>query len=190
MKQYGRRSVLNLNHLHDDFEKVTEYQKKELFSYFQRVLRGDERVVVDFGCGPGRFSLDLAKMTGGRCVGVDIVADLLDMAPESSFVEYKLIGGGVIPMPNDSADVVWTCLVLGGINGKDLIKAVSEIKRILVPGGLLFIVENTSDQPDGDYWNYRSVQQYVELFPFASLTHVHDYDDLGETISVLSGRKI
>lgn len=188
-RQYGRRSVLNLNHALEDFEIVTEYQKREIYPHFQRALRGDEKVVIDFGCGPGRFSPDLAEMAGGRCVGVDIVVNLLDLAPKSSLVEYKVMRNGVIPMPDDCADVVWICLVLGGIVGDELINAVSEIKRVLLPGGLLFIVENTSDQPDGDYWRFRSVRQYLEMFPFASMSHLHDYDDLGEKISVLSGRK-
>jgi ubiquinone/menaquinone biosynthesis C-methylase UbiE len=189
VRKFGRQSVLNLNHSQDEFETVTQYQKKEIYPHFRRALRGDEKVVLDYGCGPGRFSPDLAEMIGS-CVGVDIVAGLLDLAPKSSLVQYKVMRDGVIPLPSDSADAVWVCLVLGGIDGEDLVRSVSEIKRVLLPGGLLFVVENTSDQRDGEYWRFRTVQQYLELFPYAALHHVHDYDDLGERISVMSGRKV
>ncbi len=189
VRNHGKRSVLNLNHREEDFEAVTEKQKQEIYPHFQRELRGDEKIIVDFGCGPGRFSGDLAQMTGGRCIAVDIVAGLLDMAPKSRTVEYAVLRDCFIPLPDEYADVVWICLVLGGIDGEELAKVVAEIRRVLRPGGLLFIVENTSEQPNGAYWHFRSVLQYQKMFPFAGLSHLHDYQDLGERISIMSGRK-
>ncbi|MBJ6724274.1 methyltransferase domain-containing protein [Geomesophilobacter sediminis] len=186
---YGRRAVLNVNHAPEDFDRVTQYQKEEIYPHFATALTGKERVVLDYGCGVGRFSNDLAQIISGRCLGVDVVSDLLELAPTSAVVEYRTLQEGRVPLPDGSCDVVWVCLVLGGLDGENLVQAVSEINRVLAPGGLLFLVENTSDKPDGEHWRFRSVREYQSLMPFAELSHRHDYDDLGERITILCGRK-
>src|SRR5262245_63204971 len=116
-RDFGPRSVLNLGHPASEFHAVTEAQKRELFPYLTRLLRGDEKLVVDFGCGPGRFTRDLAALTGGRAVGLDIVRAYLDAAPEDPRVDYQPMREGAIDLPDGCADVVWVCLVLGGIDG-------------------------------------------------------------------------
>ena len=188
-RQFGPRSALNLGHPEADFHAVTEAQKRELFPLLTRALRGSERLAVDFGCGPGRFTRDLAAAVGGRVIGLDIVKAYLDMAPQDRRVEYRPMAEGTVDLPDGCADVVWVCLVLGGVTGTTLERTVGEITRILGPGGLLFLVENTSSMPDSGHWAFRSVEAYRALFPGVGLQHVHDYTDLGERISVMVGRK-
>ena len=188
-KDFGPRSVLNLGHPESEYHAVTEAQKRELFPHLTRMLRGDEKLVVDFGCGPGRFTLDLAALTGGRAIGVDIVRAYLDTAPKDPRVDYQLMREGSVDLPDGRADVVWVCLVLGGIDGPLLSRSALEISRILAARGLLFLVENTSRMPDSSHWKFRAIEQYRRLFPSVALEHVHDYDDLGETISVMAGRR-
>jgi ubiquinone/menaquinone biosynthesis C-methylase UbiE len=40
--------------------------------------------VIDVGCGPGRFSVDLAKRGAARVLGVDISAEMLDLAKRAA----------------------------------------------------------------------------------------------------------
>jgi SAM-dependent methyltransferase len=188
-RQFGARSVLNLGHGEGDYQAVTEAQKRELFPHLAGSLRGDERLVVDVGCGPGRFTRDLAGLTGGRAIGLDIVQAYLDMAPRDPRVEYRSMREGVVDLPDGCADVVWVCLVLGGIEGPILSRTSAEVIRVLRPGGLLFLVENTSSMPDAEHWAFRSAAEYRAMFPSVGLEHLHDYVDLGERISVLAGRK-
>ena len=188
-REFGPRSVLNLGHPESEYHAVTEAQKRELFPHLTRRLRGDEKLVLDFGCGPGRFTRDLATLTGGRAVGLDIVRAYLDAAPPDGRVDYRLMREGRIDLPDGCADLIWVCLVLGGIDGPMLTRSALEISRVLAAGGLLFLVENTSRTPDAPHWKFRTVEQYRLLFPSVALAHVHDYDDLGETISVLAGRR-
>jgi hypothetical protein len=63
------------------------------------------------------------------------------------------------------------------------------MQRVLKNDGLLFLVENTSRKTDGSYWNFRSVEEYVRMFPQVALLHRHHYFDLGEQISIIAGRK-
>lgn len=188
-RQFGARSVLNLGHGDSEYQSVTEGQKREIFPHLTRLLRGDERLAVDVGCGPGRFTRDLAEVIGGRAVGMDIVQAFLDMAPPDPRVEYRPMGEGTIDLPDGCAGLVWICLVLGGIKEPNLSRTAAEALRILRPGGLLFLVENTSSMPASEHWAFRSVSDYRAMFPSVGLEHLHDYVDLGERISVLAGRR-
>lgn len=187
-RQLGPRSVLNSGHPDSDYDAVTEKQKRELYPHLVRLLRGDEKLVVDFGCGPGRFTRDLAALTGGRAIGLDIVRTYLHLAPRDERVDYRLMGEGAIDLPDGCADVVWVCLVLGAIAAPTLSRSVAEITRVLKSGGLLFLVENTSPMPDSEHWTFRSAAEYRAMFPSVALERQHDYEDRGERISVLAGR--
>jgi ubiquinone/menaquinone biosynthesis C-methylase UbiE len=189
VKVYGRRAVLNLNHLHDEYDAITDLQEKEIFPHLRKRLQPSDRIVLDLGCGPGRFTCQLASMCGGRAIGIDPVAKLIAMAPKAPNVEYRVMREGDIPLSSNSIDVVWSCLVLGGIADITLSNTIAGICRVLKKGGLLFLVENTSPLPSGTHWIFRQYKEYKDLFPFVNLEHLHDYFDLGERISVMAGRK-
>src|SRR5262245_29125919 len=55
-RSLGVRSVLNLRHTEAEIESVTAMQERILFPLLQERLRPDDRRVLDFGCGPGRFT--------------------------------------------------------------------------------------------------------------------------------------
>ncbi len=187
-RQFGVRAVLNLGHSEAEIPQVTERQRRELYPLFRAALRGDERLILDFGCGPGRFTADLAEMIKGRAIGVDPIRNLLDLAPPHPSVEYRLMLEGRIPLESASVDVVWICLVLGGIHGRTLGATVSELRRVMKSTALLFLVENTATGAGDAFWACRSVDTYRSLLAPISLTHIGDYHDLGERISVMVGR--
>jgi ubiquinone/menaquinone biosynthesis C-methylase UbiE len=187
-RRHGRRSVLNIAHGDDEYESITNWQKSILFPLLQAQLNGSERLVLDFGCGTGRFTPGLAHLVGGRAIGVDPIAALLELAPADPQVEYRLLRHGRIPLTDHSVDVLWICLVLGVIRGRTLRNTLRELRRVVAPGGLVFLVENTSAKPSLKRIKFRSVAEYAKLVDFAQLRHLHDYEDLGETISVLAGR--
>jgi ubiquinone/menaquinone biosynthesis C-methylase UbiE len=189
VKKYGKMSVLNLGHSPDEFEQVGQKQKQEIFPHFLASLKGDEKVVLDFGCGCGRFTIDLASLVGGKAIGVDPIKSLIEIAPKNNDVEYKVMEAGKIPLPDCSVDVVWICLVIGGIAGDDLDQTVQEINRVLKNNGLLFIIENTSHKTNVEHWHFYTIDDLKKIFNFASLIHLHDYFDMNEKISIMAGRK-
>ena len=186
--QHGARAVYNLGHGPEEMAQVTEKQCAVLLPLLRAQLRGDERLVLDLGCGPGRFTAALADVTHARVIGLDPIPRLLELAPRHDAVEYRLMSEAQIPMESSSVDVAWICLVLGGIHGLTLERTVAEIRRVLRPGGLVFLVENTADGGGDSFWAFRSVAEYQRLFRPIRLAHVHDYHDLDERISVLTGR--
>ncbi len=162
-------------------------QEREIFPYFCSELNGHEKVVLDFGCGPGRFTAQLADMIHGEAIGLDPMRDLLRRAPKSPHVTYQCVRSARLPFADNSVDVIWCCLVMGGI--AEPMETIGELCRLLSPDGLMFLVENTSNAPNKEFWKYRSVDEYIALFSFAKLVHLHDYVDVGERISIMSGRK-
>ncbi len=189
-RTFGSFGVLNITHAPEEQETVTEQQRRYLLPLLRRQLAGDERRTLDYGCGPGRFAVDLADAVGGLVVAADPIPAFLDAAPHDPRVEYVVLPpkGWPIPLADDSMDVVWICLVLGAIADDALGPIVADVGRVLRPGGLLFLVENTSDKADGAHWTFRTVDEYRTLLPQVALAPVGEYEDVGETISVFAGR--
>jgi ubiquinone/menaquinone biosynthesis C-methylase UbiE len=188
--KYGRRAVLNIGHTEHEIEEVTKKQKMVIFPLLQSYINGTEKVVLDFGCGPGRFTVDLAHLIDGKAIGVDPIRRFLHVAPRNERIEYLLLVNGIIPCNDESIDIVFVCLVLGGITEiNELHNSISEIGRVLQRGGLLFLIENTSDKTNAEYWHFRSPEAYCKLINFAPLKVLSNYEDLGETITVMAGRK-
>src|SRR5205085_12208971 len=129
--------------------------------YLRPLLRGDESLAVDYGCGPGRLTGYLASaICGGQAVGLDPTEPLLALAPPGAGVRYEPPRNGRCSLADGAADVVLVCLVLGGLRDRGLDDALREIQRLLRPGGLLFAVESTSDFPSPAHWPYRTVGEY------------------------------
>jgi len=165
-------------------------QREKIFPSLKQALTGHEETILDLGCGPGRFTPDLAELIKGNAIGVDPIQHFLDMAPKHKNVQYKLMEESNIPVIDNSINVVWIWLVLGRIIEKHVLRGiVSEVDRILRDGGLIALIENTTDTNDRKYWKFRSVGFHQSLFGFAELKQSSDYYDLGERISITAGMK-
>jgi SAM-dependent methyltransferase len=186
----GVRAVLNLGHSANEIDAVTAQQEAILFPLLRAQLNGSEKLALDFGCGPGRFTRTLADTINGRAIGVDLIQRFLDLAPPAANVEYRLLEHGRVPVENHTIDVVFVCLTLGAITERSALqKTLAELERVSNSNALFFIAENTTVRPDMPHIIYRSVDDYQQLFDFADIRQVGDYQDLGETISVLAGRR-
>lgn len=188
-RKYGRRAVLNLSHPEHAFDAVTATHISEVFPYLEKHLAGTDRIVLDFGCGAGRFSAALGMLTGGQVIAVDPIESLLRLAPQSPAVDYRLIDKGRIPVDTGSIDFLWIYGVLGGIPDASLPTVVEQLKSLVKPGALVCVVENTTKKPNIDHWFYRGVTEYQQLLDWANLAHVHDFQDQQEAFSVLIGRR-
>lgn len=188
-QRYGKRSVLNLAHDEAEYDHVTVWQQREIFPHFVKMLDGTEQYLVDFGCGPGRHTGELARLINGEAIGVDPTEKLLLTAPQQRNVTYQLMQNGLTSLPNACADVVWVCLVLGGLRDNSLQTAIHEIDRLLKPNGLLFLVENTAEKDSSKWWTFRSIEEYKNLFPNVTLEYIDGYFDVNESISMIAGRK-
>lgn len=96
--------------------------------------------VLDVGCGGGILAEDFARL-GSRVTGVDPSAPTLEAArrhaeQEGLGITYEQAGGESLPLVDASFDVVCCCDVLEHV--ADVAAVVSEIARVLRPGGVFF----------------------------------------------------
>ena len=96
--------------------------------------------------GPAGSRRTSPGSSAGRAVGVEPVAALRALAPRADAVSYRgLAPDGHLPLADGEADVVVTVTVLGGLVADgELTRTAAEIRRVLRPGGLLFLAESVS----------------------------------------------
>jgi SAM-dependent methyltransferase len=102
---------------------------------FFELLPPPGRLTVDVGCGEGRVARDL-KALGHNVIAVDVSPTMVQAAREAD-PEMQVILADAARMPLDAgvADLVVSFMSLH--DADDMAGAVSEIGRILSPGGVL-----------------------------------------------------
>ena len=108
-----------------------------------------KRDVLEFGCNVGGSSVVLAAL-GAKLCGVDIDPNMVALA-EANLARHGLSGTILpleprerLPFPDCSFDIAVANSVLEYVDGKLLGHAISELHRILRPGGILFICGTAS----------------------------------------------
>jgi len=105
--------------------------------------------VIDYGCGPGFLTLELAKRVGatGRVTGCDLNAAFLagartraDQEGVADRVDWYHTTDDRIPVPDASVDRVICKNVLEYV--PDLAAVVAEFRRVLKPGGLAHVIDS------------------------------------------------
>lgn len=186
--KFGKHSVYNMGHPEEELDEVDKKQEAIYLNVLSKYLTGNEQNAIDFGCGPGRFEPMLSKLVKNKVYGLDPTKKLLDIAPKISNVEYIRLENENFKLPDKSIDLIFVSLVLGGITDEKILKKnIAEMQRVAKDNALFFVVENTAKEPDSQYWHYRSVDKYKELFSFCNLELIEQYDDLGEEISIFVG---
>ena len=112
--------------------------------YFKKILLNELKIVpigstaLEVGCGGGILCEEIARM-GFNTTGIDPSVQSLCIAikhAETSDLEVKYVKGAgeALPFPDSACDVVFCCDVLEHVI--DLPKVISEISRVLKPGGV------------------------------------------------------
>ncbi len=111
-------------------------------------LFGD-KVILDAGCGSGKFSIALAKFGAKKVVGIDIGKIGLEFAkkqqkkvPHGQNVEYLFGSTFDVPAENEAFDLVWSNGVIHHTLNYE--KCVAEFNRVLKNDGTLFLHVNGS----------------------------------------------
>jgi ubiquinone/menaquinone biosynthesis C-methylase UbiE len=103
---------------------------------------GSGDVVVDIGCGPGVAARYAARL-GARVTGVDPAPVMLRVARlltrRSGNVRYVEGTAEALPVPDDSASVVWSIATVH--HWTDLDAGLREASRVLRSGGRLVAIE-------------------------------------------------
>ena len=102
-------------------------------------------VVIDYGCGPGRYTIPVAEIvdTKGKVFAIDIqplaIKTIKEKAARKSLtnIEAVLVDSFNTGIQGSSADIVLLIDAIHSISDHDVL--LREIHRILKPNGLLFM---------------------------------------------------
>jgi 2-polyprenyl-3-methyl-5-hydroxy-6-metoxy-1,4-benzoquinol methylase len=94
--------------------------------------------VLDLGCGAGEFTFALAR-AGAKVIGVDVAEAALRRArARDASLDLRLTPvDGPLPLADNSFELVWASEVIEHV--ADTAPWLSEIRRVLVPGGVLLL---------------------------------------------------
>jgi ubiquinone/menaquinone biosynthesis C-methylase UbiE len=128
--------------LDNSIRKFLQNPKRILKPYIEK-----DMTVLDFGCGPGFFSIEIAKLLSdkGKVIAADLQSGMLDKLRKKisgTSLEEKIVLHkceqdriGV----NESVDFILAFYVIHEVPEKE--KLFREFKSILKPGGKILIIE-------------------------------------------------
>lgn len=108
--------------------------------------------ILDVGCGSGTATLELARLSGGRIVGLDMDRAALGVLRQRAEAEglagrLRVVQGSMfeIGFPDESFDVVWA---EGALHFMGFAQALRAWRRLIRPDGFLVVHEMAWLQPD------------------------------------------
>lgn len=161
-------------------DRVRERLNKFTRKAFQMLPKLEEPQILDVGCGSGVPTMELAKLTNGQIIALDISQPLLDRLArkiEKSGLSkrIKIVRCSMFDMdfPDESFDIIWaegSTFIIG------FERALREWRRFLKPKRFLVAHEMTWSRPDPpqevyNYWRglaasgIRTLTQYLEQIP-------------------------
>ena len=142
------------------FTKNTRYNvskllnKKEIVKYFDEFIKNyisENDKILDFGCGPGTFSVKLSSMTKNEVYGIDISKKFIE---ECEILKNTLkidnfypqhVQSKILPYKDNSFDLILLFDVIHHL--EDINENFVEIKRVLKKRGKLVIYEPNKLNP-------------------------------------------
>jgi SAM-dependent methyltransferase len=152
-----------------------EYTRKA----FRMLPKLDNPRILDVGCGRGDPTLELARLSGGEVIGVDISQPALDelarRIQQAGWSDrVRVLNRSMLDMdfPAESFDIIWA---EGAVFVIGFERSIQEWRRFLKPNGFLVIHEMTWLCPDppaeiADHWRaiypgIRSAPEYIQQVP-------------------------
>jgi SAM-dependent methyltransferase len=124
--------------------------------------------LLDCGCGPGSITVGFAEVVSpGGVVGIDIEPKMIERAEafasenQVANVEFRVADITDLPFDEGQFDVVFSSSVLEHL--VEPVKALSEMRRVLRPGGLMAVVQTDWADPFIVPEN-ESMSRFLELF--------------------------
>ena len=129
------------------FQIQTDNIRKRLLKYTRKAFRMlpqlDNPSVLDVGCGSGISTVELARLSRGKVLGIDIDQPALDKLAkrinEMGLTDLvQAVNCSMVDMdfPDESYDIIWS---EGSIYAIGFEKGLREWKRFLKPGGFMVV---------------------------------------------------
>jgi SAM-dependent methyltransferase len=136
----SRRVQAAYDQIASEYAAITREMPDDLAYFGGRLLTlaGNRGPILDAGCGPGR---DLAwlEARGARCVGVDLSAGMLAQARRQARAPLAQMDLRRLALRTGHFAGVWCVASLLHLPRADAAGALAELRRVLRPGGVLFL---------------------------------------------------
>ena len=129
-------------------------QKKNIIKYFDEFVKeyiNEDSKILDYGCGPGTFSIKLSKMTKNEVHGIDISEGFIEQCnllkkelSISNFYPHHTKNQN-LPYDNNTFDIILLFDVIHHLENID--QNFSEIKRVLKKDGKIIVYEPNKLNP-------------------------------------------
>ena len=128
----------------DSFRKIFS---KYTIEAFRKLPKLEKPRILDIGCGSGVPTMELAKLSDGEIIGIDINQKKLDRLNKK--IEEEGLTGRVkaincslldITFPGNSFDIIWA---EGSITTLGVEKSLKRWNRLLKPNGFLVVHDET-----------------------------------------------
>ena len=137
----------------DRFDILKDKIRKRLLKYTRKAFRilpqMDKPRILDIGCGSGIPTLELARLSQGEVIGIDIDQPALDkfaikIAEAGLNRRVQALNCSMFDMdfPEETFDIIWS---EGSIYTMGFEKGLREWKRFLKPGGFMVIHDEQGD---------------------------------------------
>jgi ubiquinone/menaquinone biosynthesis C-methylase UbiE len=141
----------------------------------------DSGLLIDLGCGTGRFTVPLAERFKARVIGIDPSERMLEVARRKMVagrVEFRQARGERLPVDDGVADLVFLSMVLHHLD--DPASTARECRRVLRDGGRVCVRNGTreTEYPQRRFFpgivtiieaELPSREEVIELFEAAGL---------------------
>lgn len=143
---------------YDEMNEIMSMHMVQGWHKFMMKKAGDisGKRCLDVGTGTGEIAFHVARKAGpeGKVVGVDITPRMLELAARKesqlglpSKIEWVVGDALALDIPDGSCDLVTSGYMLRNVT--DIQKAVSEMHRVLAPGGKVVVAELS--KPDNGF---------------------------------------
>lgn len=143
--------------------------------------------VLDYGCGYGRLTAKIVEKGYAQTVGMDSSEGMIERAKrEFPGLSFQHNNEQQIGFPDDHFDLITLFAVLTCIPLEtDQLALIKELKRVLKPGGLLYVsdVLLNEDQRNLDRYNSKTAEQPYGVFALSEgvLLRHHSMEYLSQT---------
>jgi demethylmenaquinone methyltransferase/2-methoxy-6-polyprenyl-1,4-benzoquinol methylase len=127
---------------------------------------GKPKTILDIATGTGDLALALARTGAQRIVGLDIAPRMLEIGRrkiqnKGLNTQIEMVEGDSEALQFENASFDAVTVAFGVRNFEDLEKGLSEIYRVLKPGGTLAILETSVPSRQPFKWGYHIHGKYL-----------------------------
>ncbi|MBW1711024.1 MAG: methyltransferase domain-containing protein [Deltaproteobacteria bacterium] len=142
---------------HERYDKGRSLPPETLRLWQEAIIgqlpREEVKTIIDLGCGTGRFSLLLSDAFSAKVYGIEPSEKMLSTARQnisSSLITFLKGSGEGIPLPANTADMIFLSMVFHHIEDKE--KALFGFRKVLKDKGHVLIRTSTRQSMKTYFW--------------------------------------